>query len=90
LATNAVSLTFIKPQTAQTQIDRFVLLFLPKFSACRPPASDPARAFDPAAIALGHDDAVNGCKAVNAALNRTKDFVDSTFPPVKKITVCGD
>jgi glyoxylase-like metal-dependent hydrolase (beta-lactamase superfamily II) len=47
------------------------------------------RAFDPAAIAPGRGDAVIGSKAVNAALDRTKDFVDSTFQPVKKIAARG-
>jgi glyoxylase-like metal-dependent hydrolase (beta-lactamase superfamily II) len=47
------------------------------------------RAFDLAAIAPGRGDAVVGAEAVNAALDRTKDFVESTFKPVEKIAARG-
>lgn len=43
------------------------------------------RDFDLAAIAPGRGDAVVGRDAVNGALDRTKDFVDSTFRPAAKI-----
>lgn len=43
------------------------------------------RAHDLDAIAPGRGDAVIGPDAVNAALDRTKDFVDSTFRPVARI-----
>jgi glyoxylase-like metal-dependent hydrolase (beta-lactamase superfamily II) len=43
------------------------------------------RAFDLAAIAPGRGAAVVGREAVNAALDRTKDFVESTFRPAQKI-----
>ena len=42
-------------------------------------------AYDPVAIAPGRGDAVIGSKAVNAALDRTKDFVDSTYKPVARV-----
>lgn len=38
-----------------------------------------------AAIAPGRGDAVIGRDAVNAALDRTRDFVDSTYKPVARI-----
>jgi glyoxylase-like metal-dependent hydrolase (beta-lactamase superfamily II) len=47
------------------------------------------RAYDLAAIAPGRGDAVVGSKAVNTALDRTKDFVESTFRPVEKIAARG-
>ena len=43
------------------------------------------RAYDLDAIAPGRGDAVIGSKAVNAALDRTKDFVDSTYRPVARV-----
>jgi glyoxylase-like metal-dependent hydrolase (beta-lactamase superfamily II) len=43
------------------------------------------RDFDPAAIAPGRGDAVVGRDAVNGALDRTKDFVDSTFRPAARV-----
>jgi glyoxylase-like metal-dependent hydrolase (beta-lactamase superfamily II) len=43
------------------------------------------RSFDLAAIAPGRGDAVIGRVSVNNALDRTKDFVESTFKPVEKI-----
>lgn len=47
------------------------------------------RAFDLDAIAPGRGDAVVGSEAVNAALDRTKDFVDSTYKPVARIAARG-
>jgi glyoxylase-like metal-dependent hydrolase (beta-lactamase superfamily II) len=47
------------------------------------------RSYDLAAIAPGRGDAVVGTKAVNGALDRTKDFVESTFKPVQKIASRG-
>lgn len=43
------------------------------------------RAYDLAAIAPGRGDAVVGRAAVNAALDRTQDFVDSTYRPVARV-----
>ena len=43
------------------------------------------RSFDPDAIAPGRGDAVIGQDAVNAALDRTLDFVQSTFRPVQRV-----
>jgi glyoxylase-like metal-dependent hydrolase (beta-lactamase superfamily II) len=43
------------------------------------------RAFDLAAIAPGRGDAVIGRAAVNAALDRTKDFVESTYRPAARV-----
>ena len=43
------------------------------------------RAFDLDAIAPGRGDAVLGRDAVNGALDRTKDFVDSTYRPVARV-----
>ena len=43
------------------------------------------RNYDLAAIAPGRGDAVVGSAAVNKALDRTKDFVESTFKPVEQI-----
>lgn len=47
------------------------------------------RAYDLAAIAPGRGDAVVGRDDVNAALDRTKDFVDSTYRPVARIAARG-
>jgi glyoxylase-like metal-dependent hydrolase (beta-lactamase superfamily II) len=47
------------------------------------------RGFDLAAIAPGRGDAVIGSTTVNAALDRTKDFVESTFAPVERIAARG-
>ncbi len=47
------------------------------------------RAFDLDAIAPGRGDAVVGRVAVNAALDRTRDFVESTFRPVARIAARG-
>ena len=43
------------------------------------------RAYDLAAIAPGRGDAVIGRPAVNSALDRTKDFVQSTYLPVARV-----
>ena len=43
------------------------------------------RKYDLSAIAPGRGDAVIGQSAVNVALDRTKDFVTSTFKPVERI-----
>ena len=47
------------------------------------------RAYDLAAIAPGRGDAVQGRQAVNAALDRTRDFVESTYRPVARIVARG-
>lgn len=47
------------------------------------------RAYDLAAIAPGRGDAVVGRDDVNAALDRTKDFVNSTYRPVARIAARG-
>ena len=47
--------------------------------AAWPATLDRIRAFDLAAIAPGRGDAVIGQTAVNAALDRTRDFVTSTL-----------
>ncbi len=43
------------------------------------------RAFDLAAIAPGRGDAVVGHDAVDAALDRTRDFVETTYRPVARV-----
>jgi glyoxylase-like metal-dependent hydrolase (beta-lactamase superfamily II) len=43
------------------------------------------RAYDLDAIAPGRGDAVIGSKSVNGALDRTKDFVASTYRPVARV-----
>ncbi len=53
------------------------------------PTLEAVRAYDLAAIAPGRGDAVIGRDDVNSALDRTKDFVDSTFKPAKKIAARG-
>ena len=47
------------------------------------------RAYDLAAIAPGRGVALVGTDAVNAALDRTKDFVESTYRPVARIAERG-
>jgi glyoxylase-like metal-dependent hydrolase (beta-lactamase superfamily II) len=47
------------------------------------------RAHDLDAIAPGRGNAVIGRAAVNAALDRTRDFVDSTYRPVARIAARG-
>ena len=49
------------------------------------PTLERIRSFEPAAIAPGRGDAVVGRDAVNAAIDRTKDFVASTFRPVARV-----
>jgi glyoxylase-like metal-dependent hydrolase (beta-lactamase superfamily II) len=46
-------------------------------------------AYDLAAIAPGRGDAVLGHDAVNAALDRTRDFVTSTFQPAAQVAARG-
>ena len=46
---------------------------------------DAIRAYDLDALAPGRGDAVIGRAAVNAALDRTRDFVDSTYRPVARV-----
>jgi glyoxylase-like metal-dependent hydrolase (beta-lactamase superfamily II) len=53
------------------------------------PTLESLRAFGLAAIAPGRGDAVIGSNSVNAALDRTKDFVESTFAPVERIAARG-
>lgn len=43
------------------------------------------RAYDLHAIAPGRGDALIGSAAVNAAIDRTKDFVESTYLPAKRV-----
>jgi glyoxylase-like metal-dependent hydrolase (beta-lactamase superfamily II) len=47
------------------------------------------RAYDLAAIAPGRGNAVIGSAAVNGALDRTKDFVDSTYKPITRVAARG-
>lgn len=47
------------------------------------------RAYDLDAIAPGRGDAVVGRAAVNGALDRTRDFVESTYRPVARIVARG-
>ncbi len=47
------------------------------------------RAYDLAAIAPGRGDALIGPAAVNGALDRTRDFVDSTYLPVARVAARG-
>lgn len=54
-----------------------------------PATLEAIRAFAPDAIAPGRGDAVIGPKAVNAALDRTAEFVTSTFRPVERIAARG-
>ena len=49
------------------------------------PTLDAIRAFDLDAIAPGRGDAVIGPAAVNGALDRTRDFIDSTYRPVARV-----
>jgi hypothetical protein len=53
------------------------------------PTLERIRVFDLAAIAPGRGDAVIGSEAVNAALDRTKDFVQSTYRPVAQVAARG-
>ncbi|MEL7464470.1 MAG: MBL fold metallo-hydrolase [Pseudomonadota bacterium] len=45
--------------------------------------------FDPAAIAPGRGDALVGREMVDAALESTRDFVESTYRPVAKVAAKG-
>jgi glyoxylase-like metal-dependent hydrolase (beta-lactamase superfamily II) len=53
------------------------------------PTLDRIRAFDLDAIAPGRGDAVMGRAAVNGALDRTADFVTSTFRPAAAVAARG-
>jgi glyoxylase-like metal-dependent hydrolase (beta-lactamase superfamily II) len=53
------------------------------------PTLEAVRGFDLEAIAPGRGDAVIGSQSVNAALDRTNDFVASTFAPVERIAARG-
>ena len=53
------------------------------------PTLDAIRAYDLDAIAPGRGDAVIGPAAVNAALARTRDFVDSTYRPIARVAARG-
>ena len=46
-------------------------------------------AFDPASIAPGRGDALLGRKMVKAAIESTRDFVESTYRPAAKVTARG-
>ena len=54
-----------------------------------PATLEAIRAFDLDAIAPGRGDAVLGRAAVNAALDRTKDFVLSTYAPAARVAARG-
>lgn len=50
---------------------------------------DAIKSFDPKAIAPGRGDALVGVDMVDAALESTRDFVDSTYAPVARIAAKG-
>jgi len=50
---------------------------------------DTIRSFDPQAIGPGRGDALVGREMVNAAIDNTRDFVDSTFRPAAKVAARG-
>ena len=50
---------------------------------------DAVKAYDPQFIAPGRGDALQGREMVDAALEATRDFVDSTYRPVKQIAAKG-
>ena len=54
-----------------------------------PATLEAIRAYDLAAIAPGRGDAVIGRPAVNAALDRTRDFVTSTYQPAARVAARG-
>ena len=54
-----------------------------------PTTLEAIRAFDLAAIAPGRGDAVIGAVAVSAALDRTRDFVTSTYQPAARVAARG-
>ena len=53
------------------------------------PTLESIRAFDLTAIGPGRGDVVAGRANVDAALDRTRDFVESTYRPVSRIAVRG-
>lgn len=50
---------------------------------------DAIKAYRPAAIAPGRGDALVGDKMVNAAIENTRDFVDSTYRPAVQVAARG-
>ncbi len=50
---------------------------------------DAVKAYNPQAIAPGRGDALVGVEMVDAALNATRDFVDSTYLPAKQVAARG-
>lgn len=50
---------------------------------------DAIKAFDPKAIAPGRGDALVGVDMVDAALESTRDFVNSTYAPVARVAAKG-
>ena len=50
---------------------------------------DAIAAFEPAAIAPGRGDALMGDEMVHAAIESTRDFVDSTYRPAAKVAARG-
>lgn len=50
---------------------------------------DMIRMFDPQAIGPGRGDALVGREMVNAAIDSTRDFVDSTYRPVARVVARG-
>ncbi|WP_102868077.1 MBL fold metallo-hydrolase [Pseudovibrio exalbescens] len=50
---------------------------------------DAIKAFNPDAIAPGRGDALVGDKMVNAAIENTRDFVESTYRPIERVVARG-
>ncbi|WP_170550792.1 MBL fold metallo-hydrolase [Ruegeria atlantica] len=50
---------------------------------------DAIKAFDLNAIAPGRGDALIGANMVNAAIESTRDFVNSTYRPAARVAACG-
>lgn len=50
---------------------------------------DAVKAYDPQSIAPGRGDALVGREMVDAAIANTRDFVDSTYLPVKQVAARG-
>lgn len=50
---------------------------------------DAIKAFNPDAIAPGRGDALVGDKMVNAAIENTRDFVESTYRPIDRVVARG-
>jgi glyoxylase-like metal-dependent hydrolase (beta-lactamase superfamily II) len=50
---------------------------------------DAVKAYDPQSIAPGRGDALVGREMVDAALAATRDFVDSTYAPAKRVAAKG-